>query len=131
MRNIGDIVTTGRAISPQAASAAVNGAAIDTRGYDNMVLSCILGAITGSPTAATVTFKAQASDASGSGYVDIPGATKDVSTANTAVEINLSTAGLSRYVRTVGTPAFTGGTSPTALIGTSYVLGNMSGNYAI
>jgi len=130
--NIGAFVALVTAVSPQAASAAVNGASVD-RALHNLPLSCVLhniaGAATGAPSALSVVSKLQHSpdNSTWSDYIPPGASTVAVTPALTAastdnsVAIDLSSA--NRFIRAVTTPTLTGGTSPTILLATDIVLG--------
>ena len=115
------------AVLPQAASAAVNGSAVDMEGYGEgmVVVSC--GATTGTPASFTFNAKVQESDNGTSGWTDIAGAAIVAVTAvNKTGEISveqLKRAASKRYIRPVLTPALTGGTAPTLLISAHVLLG--------
>ena len=131
--NIGALAVPISGIRPQSASAGtINGASID-RAAHNLPLSCVLhqnvGALGGAPTTTSVITKLQdsADNASFADYapanqnsvVQACAALTATNTDNTA-NINLSSA--RRYIRAVTTVAFTGGTSPTALVAAAVVI---------
>lgn len=88
-------------IAPQAVAGNVNGAEVDTFGFEGVTL-CAFGDGT-----AVGTVKIQASDTSGSGYVDAPAddvigtQENDVNATDTAITIGYI--GTKRYVRAVWT----------------------------
>lgn len=98
--------------------------------YDSANVMLALGAISGSPTATSVTIKVQHGDASdGSDMVDVPttayiDSTPTLTTANTNGNFDIDLAGLKRYIRVVATVAFTGGTSPAVYTASSIVFGD-------
>ena len=131
--NIGGIVFPLSGVRPQSASAGtINGASIDRMAHE-MPLSCVVhqnvGAVGGAPTTTSVITKLQDS-ADGSTFADyapasanaVVQATAAVTAANTdnSMSVNLSSA--RRYIRAVTTVAFTGGTSPTALVAAMVLL---------
>ena len=115
-------------VLPQAKTAgALNGAAVDTEIYNDGMVVVNVGAVTGTPSAFTVDAKVQESDNGTSGWVDVAGASIVAVTAiDKTAEIPLDPmrAAAKRYVRVVITPAFTGGTAPTALVAANVLLGN-------
>ena len=131
--NIGGIVFPLSGVRPQSASAGtINGASIDRMAHE-MPLSCVVhqnvGAVGGAPPTTSVITQLQDS-ADGSTFADyapasanaVVQATAAVTAANTdnSVSVNLSSA--RRYIRAVTTVAFTGGTSPTALVAAMVLL---------
>lgn len=121
--NLGELTTTRRGISPQAsADGTVNGASIDRTGFGYAVVSCDVGASTGSPTAISVTFKVQDS-ADGTTFADVAGTTRTITVNNTNDRIEVDLRGLRQYIRAVATVTHTGGTMPTTNIAASVVLG--------
>lgn len=74
---------------------------------------CMTGAATGSPSSYTVIFKLQECATSGGTYTDISGATVTATGDNQTKHIRTNKRTLP-YVRVVATPAFSGGSSPTA-----------------
>lgn len=102
---------------------AANGSSVDCDGVEGPVsLAVLTGAATGSPTSFTVTAKLQESD-DGSTWADIATQTTLVMTAGSSVG-KLRGIRTKRYVRSVLTPAFVGGTSPTVPCA-SWVTGNI------
>ena len=131
--NIGALAVPISGVRPQSASAGViNGASID-RAAHNLPLSCVLhqnvGALGGAPTTTSVVTKLQDSadnttfadyaPASANSVVQACAALTATNTDNLA-NINISSA--RRYIRAVTTVAFTGGTSPTALVAAAVVI---------
>jgi len=123
------------ALRPQTISGSsdVNGITIDKRALDTQYqyakFAFSAGAKGGSvsPTSLTLTFRAQHSDASGSGWADISDtqvaeAAVALADENTQGEIAINLRGTKRYVRLVALPAFTGGTSPNVLAQATLIL---------
>ena len=100
----------GTALSGTTAS---NGSSVDTQGLSGPVHGVFLaGAATGTPTSFSVACKLQESDDGSTGWADI--ANQRTGTLDAAGEVAVVQGHhTKRYVRTVATPAFTGGTSPT------------------
>jgi hypothetical protein len=131
MRNLGSEVKASYvAIQPQVVSGeatAINGPAVNRRGYQGAVLVCQIGNTAGTPTRFGITFKAQARSGE-TDWVDISGATKtwsgeSVATQNQQDEINIDLKGIARDIRAVVTPTFTAGTTPTLETAAAWVLG--------
>lgn len=92
---------------------AANGSGVDCDLADGPIYGLFnTGAPTGSPTSFTVTCKLQESDASGSGFADIANQSTLVLSAGSTQGV-IRAHRTKRYVRTVVTPAFSGGSSPT------------------
>lgn len=126
MRSVYDAVKVLAAVRPVAASAAATAIAIDTLGYNSAVFVVSNGAATGTPGSYTVDAKVQECATSGGQYADVTGATITQITAdNKLATIRVEGLGTSRlrYLKLIITPAMTGGTSPTALIGGTALLG--------
>lgn len=128
--NIGAYVKTVKGINPaNAAAGAINGPAIDRQG----ILSCELwhacGAATGSPSARTVDSKLQDSADGSTGWADYnpdgagSGTAAQLTADNTEARKEINLAAAKRYIRTVETVAFTGGTSPAIPVAAGVVLG--------
>lgn len=128
MRNIGQVVKTLTALRPQSdtGGSAVNGADISRRNYRHATFLIHTGAISGTPSASTVTVNIQHAAVT-STYSNVSGATGTITAANTDLELNVDCEGLNQYVRVTQTTGFTGGSSPAVLIGSTCVLGNPSG----
>lgn len=93
---------------------AANGSAVDCDGMEGPIFGVVaVGTATGSPTSFTVTGKLQESDTSGGTYTDLAVQDQVVISAS-GTEAIIRGQRTKRYVRTVVTPAFVGGTSPTA-----------------
>lgn len=131
-RNIGAFIAAVTGVLPQAASAAVNGTAID-RFAHNLPLSCVLahavGADTGAPSGVSVVTKLQHSP-DGSTWSDYtqPGDSSVAETAaltavNTQNSFNVDLSSADRWIRPVTTPTLTGGTSPTIEVCATVILG--------
>lgn len=93
---------------------AANGSAVDCDGMEGPVFGIVaVGTATGSPTSFTVTGKLQESDTSGGTYTDL--ATQDTAVVSASgTQAIIRGQRTKRWVRTVVTPAFVGGSSPTA-----------------
>jgi hypothetical protein len=132
MRNVGGFIAALTSVLPQAATAAVNGTAIDREAH-NMPLSCLLqvaaGASTGSPSAVAVAAKLQHSP-DNSTWTDYtpPGASAvasitALSAVNTQASVAIELSSAFRYIRPVVTPTLTGGTTPTLQVHADIILG--------
>lgn len=132
-RNIGAYISAVTSVEPQSSTGAtINGGGIDRMSHNGNPLSCVLhtiaGAISGSPTTASVQSKLQDS-ADGTTYADYQpdGANTAQAAALTAqntensLSVDLTLA--RRYIRVVTVVAFTGGSSPAALVAAEVVLG--------
>jgi hypothetical protein len=125
MRSVYDGILSKVSVRPQAATAAVNGTGVDTMGFSSAMIVVENGAATGAPTTQTVDAKVQES-ADNSTFTDVTGATITQMTASSkSAQIRVEGLGTSRlrYLRVVVTPAFTGGTTPAALISANILLG--------
>jgi hypothetical protein len=93
------------------------------------VLQLVVGAVGGAPSAVTVqsTLQHSSDNATWTNYTPDGAAsaaqTSAVSAASTQTTLAVDLSGANRYLRVVTTVAFTGGTSPTALIAANLVLG--------
>ncbi len=128
--NFKPVVATPPALS---AAGTRNGSTIDRAVpggvlYRSATLHTTTGAIAGSPTAQTVDAKVQHS-ADGSTWADYtqPGAGSaaaitQITAANQSGELDINLEGARRYIRVVETVAFTGGTSPTIGVCSSFIL---------
>ena len=130
-RNIGALVALVTSIPPESSSGgAINGTAID-RTLHGLANSCVLhqmvGAVSGAPTAVSVQTKLQHSpDNTTWSDFQINGTTQSapvLTATNTddGVAIDLTTA--YRFIRAEMTVAFTGGTTPAAVVASDLVLG--------
>lgn len=130
-KNIAALVHAAVSVAPQSSGAAtVNGTAID-RALHGDAACCVLftavGDVTGAPTTTSVVSKIQDSadsatwaDYEPDGSNVATGATLTAANTSDGTGVDLSSA--RRYVRAVTTVAFTGGTSPAALIAASLIL---------
>ena len=128
MKNVGALVKTEVALAPISTdgAAAVNGVAIDMKGFRSCVFTGISGLESGSPTAYEIEWKVQSSEDGSTGWADVSGITVtetgDISVdyADEELEVimeqdvNDST---QRYLRLVADASFTGGSSPEIVIG--------------
>lgn len=118
------LVTVFMAVRPTSlsASGSTNGRSLDRQGYDSATIVGSVGAISGSPSASSVTFQLQDS-ADGTSF-DNFGDSVAVTAANTdSAELEVSLSGARQFVRVTATAALTGGSSPTALVAASITLG--------
>ena len=113
-------------------SSAVNGTALDTKGYNTGVLRAYAVAASGSPSAATITVKLQECATSNGTFTDaldntgtVIGFTLTTTSADGKNEARVEGLGLNRkrYIRAVATPAFTSGTSPASVTFAEVVMG--------
>lgn len=134
MRSIYDNVAITQSLAPQsvAGSSAVNGLAVDTKGFVTAMLSAYAGVTSSNPSVATMTYKIQESATSGGTYTDaldntgtVIGGVATVNAAAASVVARIEGLGLNRkrFLRIVVTPAFTGGTSPASLLDGQIILG--------
>lgn len=132
MKNVGQIVKSLTALRPQsdAGGSAVNGADIDRRSYGHATFFIHSGAISGTPSANTVTINIQHASVTAT-YSNVAGASGTITAANTDLEINVDCSALNQYVRVTETTAFTAGSSPTVLIGSACILGNYGGQLPV
>jgi hypothetical protein len=130
-RNIGSILRVVTSVNPaNQAAGTINGAAIDRAGQGgkNFSESCVLkvsnGAASGAPTSRSVDGKLQDSPDGSTGWADIPGAAVSQITAdNTDAQVDVDLSGAKRFIRSVVTVAFVGGTSPATPVAAEVVLG--------
>lgn len=133
IHDIGSMIRTITTVQPQSSGAAtINGGSVD-RAAHHMPMSCRLhqavGAVSGSPSATSVTTKLQDS-ADGTTFADytdpntsaVP-TTAAVTAQNTENGVSVDLSNARRYVRGVTTVAFTGGTSPAALVVSEMIFG--------
>lgn len=135
MRSIYDNVAVTASIDPQSiTSSAVNGAAVDTEGYNTAMLRFRSAAATGSPTpTATIAVKLQEGTKSDSSDMadaldntgTVIGGTVSVISAAAPLVARIEGLGSNRkrYLRVVATPSFVGGTTPAALVFGEVILG--------
>jgi hypothetical protein len=128
LHSIGDYVIALQAIPPQSSVAAtINGNTID-RLPRNYPLSCVIheaiGAISGAPSATGVSTKIQQSP-DGSTWSDYAstGSGPALTAANTDTGVPVDLSSAMRFVRVVMTVAFTGGTTPAALVAADLIIG--------
>lgn len=123
-QNSGALSTGKRAVSPQSLSGttAANGVGIDRSGYDSMKIIGSTGAVSGTPSSFTVTYKLQDS-ADNSTFTDVSGQSFTVAAADSENSLNVNLIGLNQYIRVVMTPAFSGGSSPAVLAAAAVSLG--------
>lgn len=133
MRSIYDNVLAVISLLAQSLSGSspVNGASVDTKGYNTAMLRARAEAPSGTPTTAQVTFALQESsdNSTWSAANDNTGnPIQGVATVTSgAAEATLRVEGLGlnrkRYLRAVATPAFTGGSSPATVAFAEILLG--------
>ena len=133
MDNVGGDVKTLVAFTPRALSGEVahNGSVIDRQGYESAVFTVVAGKYTSDPTSINVACKIQDCATATGSFVDVSGATVNISGEVTTVadqdqEINIDLRARERYVMLVVTPDFTDGTSPTLFFGATVTLGEPS-----
>jgi|SRR5579884_227265 hypothetical protein len=119
-----------------AASAAVNGSAVQLvgPGYDYQSCQFVVasGAATGSPTGISVAGKIQDSADGSTGWADVAGAAiTAITQSNGQANINVNLRGTRGYIRAVVTPTFTGGASPAIPVAGILVLGGASEDPAV
>ena len=130
--SLGELVKTVRALSPQSTlGGAVTGVAIDRKGYQSAVFTVITGAIGGTPDATTCAVQITECATSGGTYTNISGATATLTIANTVAEVNLEIGGNLGFLQLSETTTFTGGSTPTLLLGATCTLGKFSGLYPV
>ena len=108
------------------ASADVDGDAVDRLGYLSAKILAKTGAATGTPDAQSLVFQLQESDASGSGYVAVDGATITIAADDTLSVLDVDLSARKRYLRVIldaSESSFTGGSSPANDISCDIVLG--------
>jgi hypothetical protein len=124
--NIGAFVKNALGIAPVSATAgSTNGAlVIDRRDYLSCKLSVVTGAVSGAPTTTSVTATLQDSDDGSTGWTDVADATTTAATAaNSEGHVDVDLSGVKRYIRVNRTVTFTGGTSPSVMVGAVVTLG--------
>jgi len=111
----------------QAASAEVDGSAVDTLGYQSGVLAVQVGATSGIPDSFTVDVKVQDSADGSTGWGDVSGAAiTQIVAANKVTNIRISDAlgvQTKRYLRAVAAVVFVNGTSPKVGMSAALLLG--------
>ena len=135
MHDIYDNVVGLRSVDPVALSGttAVKGVAVDTEGYQTLMLLVNIGAATGSPSSFTVDVKVQTSATTTDGdFADLSPAVAIAQQTAGSVIVPLrvtASAGLTangggalkRYLRAVATPSFSGGSSPTVPVSATFL----------
>jgi hypothetical protein len=130
---IGNEVASRIGLDPSARSAgAANGTGIDRTGFNSCALIALAGAVTGAPSAQTFDVKLQHADTLGGSYTDfvpsIPqpsptGAVAQLTAASSLKKRSIDLKTAKKFIRAVGTVAFTGGTAPTLNTSAVIVLG--------
>ncbi len=140
--NAYDDIRNATSIAPQSVtgSSAVNGASVDTQGYDNAKIHVYAAQASGTPTAASLAVKLQESP-DNSTWNDALDNTSTVigftlTALQTAAAVNAARVeGLNlnrkRYLRVVVTPSFTAGTSPAILAYGELVFGGGAGQLPV
>jgi hypothetical protein len=111
-------------------TATVNGVGVDRLNYLSAALEFISGVCPSVPTGVVVAIKVQDSDSQGSGFADfittIPsfGTAADLSAASVGKYWDLDLTGARRYIRVVATITFTGGTNPSMVWSSAFILGD-------
>jgi hypothetical protein len=132
--NAYDNIRVVTSLKPQSftGSSAVNGASVDTLGYDNAKIHAYAVTTTSNPSAATLAVKLQESADGSTNWADATDNTGTVisftldahaADAFNAARIEGLNLNRKRYLRLVGTPAFTGGTSPAIVANAELVFG--------
>lgn len=128
--NVGALVKTAIGVAPIfSAAATINGPAIDRLGYGSCVLAVQTGLDTGTPTTRSVIAKVQHSDDGSTNWTDLAVpvggsfATSAITAVSSVAEVDVNLAGAKRYIRSVVTVAFTGGSSPTVGVASVVTLG--------
>ena len=128
-RNVGEDIDTVTSILPQTSgAAAVAGSSIDRYSYGD-AMSCVLhhvaGAVSGSPTTTSVSTVLEDSATGSGGWNTVPGSgSPTVLTAqNSEASVSIDLSPAKRFIRAKTTVAFTGGSSPAALIAADVILG--------
>lgn len=128
MKTVFEAIKALAAVRPVAQAAGdATAIVIDTMGYNSAMFIVENGAATGTPDSYTVAAKVQESDASGSGYTDVTGATiTTIAADNKSAQIQVDGLGTDRkrYLKLIITAAFVNGTSPKALVSGVALLGN-------
>lgn len=135
MRSLYDAIQLSTSIDARADSggSAVNGAAVDTAGFNTAVLRVRVALSSGSPTTASTVVKLQECDTAGGTYTDALDNTGVVigGTVNSklaAGEVIARIEGLmnsnrKRYLRITETTTYTGGSSPATVVFGEIILG--------
>jgi hypothetical protein len=130
-RNIGSLVVPVTSVFPESAAAGtINGSSID-RTQHNLPNSCVLhqvvGVESGTPTTTSVqtTLQHSPDNSTWSNYQigTTVQQTAALTAANSENTVAIDLTGAYRFIRAVTTVAFTGGTSPAALIAADIILG--------
>lgn len=118
-----DIGVTPRA--PTSSGTAIKGDAIDRSGFDSCTLVVFTGQDSGSPSSFSVAGKLQHSDTTTDGdFTDLTdGAITAITTEDTLAEVDVNLADAKQYIRAVVTPTYSGGSSPTVLLGAVVIKG--------
>jgi len=123
MRSVYDAIKSLFLARPQTATSTVTGAAVDTMGYNDAMITLEVGTVSG--TTPTLDGKIQESADGSTGWADITGATfTQVTASNSTQKIRLNGLGVGsrkRYIRFVGTIA---GTTPSFALAANALLGN-------
>ena len=132
MHSLFDDVLSKVSVRPQATdgSGAVDGAAVDTKGYDTLMAVIEIGAAAGSPVSFTVDAKLQSSADGSTGWADTGIAMTQATAGSKSAQLRLdnlmdayaASTVVNRYVRVVVTAAFTGGTTPTIPVSANVLL---------
>lgn len=132
MHSLYDNVAVTKSISPESdlGGSPVDGASVDTLGYETAMLVFESGAISGSPSATSIAVKLQESADGSTGWADANDNTGTpiggtVTAANSVLLARIEGLGTNRkrYLRVVETTTFTGGTSPAVLVHGNILLG--------
>jgi len=128
-RNIAEQAVAATSVEPQSSGAAtIHGGWIDRYAHGD-AQSCILhqaaGAISGSPSASSITsiIEDSVDGSTLAGTVSGSGSPAALTAQNTESQVGVDLSAARRYVRITMTVAFTGGTSPAALVYGDLVFG--------
>lgn len=131
MHSIYDDVAVSKSIAPQSDSggSAVDGASVDTMGYETAMIVFEAGAISGAPSATSIAVTLQESADGSTNWGNALDNTGTVIggtiTAAGILLARIEGLGLNRkrFLRAVETTTFTGGTSPAVLVHANILLG--------
>jgi hypothetical protein len=141
-RNIGAFIIPVTSVDVQSSGAAtINGSAIQlaAHGYpQSAVVHQRVGALSGTPSTTSVVTKVQTSADGSTNWTDytdpdtgVVAATPAVTAATLGSRINVDLSNALEWIRLVTTIAFTGGSSPAALVYASAIFGGEPNNPAV
>lgn len=127
--NIGEMIAAVTSVLPQSSTGGtISGSAVDRYAH-GVALSCLVhhvaGAITGSPSAASVVTTIEDSADGSTGWGTVPNSTgpTNLTAQNTEASSSVNLSSAKRYVRTKTVVTLTGGSSPAALVAADIILG--------